>query len=359
MEPFKPNGDDMNPVLPSDYQAWLKTLKARIQATQQRAVFAVNRDLLMLYWQIGDDILQRQQKQGWGAKVIERLSQDLKVAFPEMKGFSRANLLYMRSFAENWPDFKEDPIVQQAVGQIPWGHNLVLISKLKDRDERIGYANLCRENGWSRNILVHQIETRLIERQGAAISNFSATLPEPQSELAQQTFKDPYVFDFLNLGVKAKERAVETALTQHITNFLLELGEGFAFVGRQTHLEVDGEDFFIDLLFYHLKLRCYIVIELKNGAFKPEYVGKLSFYLSAVDSQVKAEGDAPTVGLLLCKSRNKVVAEYALRDNQKPIGIAEYQLGQKLPEELSRQLPSIERIEQVLKEEAGLGEDVS
>ena len=335
-------------ILPSDYQDWLKTLKTRIQSAQQRAVLAVNQELLQLYWQIGRDILLRQQEQGWGAKVIERLAQDLRSAFPELKGFSRANLLYMRSFAENWPDFHSDSIVQQTVGQIPWGHNLVLISKLKTREERLGYAAQCRQNGWSRNVLVHQIETRLLDRQGGATTNFSAILPEPQSELAQQTFKDPYVFDFLNLGAEAKERDIEAALTQHITSFLLELGAGFAFVGRQSHLEVEGEDYFIDLLFYHLQLRCYIVIELKSGDFKPEYAGKLSFYLSAVDSQIKAHADAPSIGLLLCKSRKKVIAEYALRDNNKPIGIAEYQIGRKLPEELDRQLPSIERIVQTL-----------
>lgn len=335
-------------ILPSDYQDWVKMLKTRIQAAQQRAVLAVNQELLQLYWQIGRDILLRQQEQGWGSKVIERLAQDLRSAFPDLKGFSRANLLYMRSFAENWPDFHSDPIVQQAVGQIPWGHNLVLVSKLKTREARLAYAELCRQNGWSRNVLVHQIETRLLDRQGSAVSNFSATLPEPQSELVQQTFKDPYVFDFLNLGTEAKERDIEAALTRQITSFLLELGAGFAFVGRQAHLEVDGEDYFIDLLFYHLQLRCYIVIELKSGDFKPEYVGKLSFYLSAVDSQIKADADAPSVGLLLCKSRKKVTAEYALRDNNKPIGIAEYQIGNKLPEELGRQLPSIERIVQTV-----------
>lgn len=339
-------------IFPSDYQDWLKALKDRIQAAQQRAVLAVNQELLQLYWQIGRDILLRQQEQGWGAKVIERLAQDLRSAFPELKGFSRANLLYMRSFAENWPDFHSNSIVQQAVGQIPWGHNLVLISKLKTSVERLAYAEQCRQNGWSRNVLVHQIETNLLDRQGEALSNFSATLPDPQSELAQQTFKDPYIFDFLNLGAEAKERDIETALTRHITSFLLELGAGFAFVGRQAHLEVEGEDYFIDLLFYHLQLHCYIVIELKSGDFKPEYVGKLSFYLSAVDSQVKADTDAPSIGLLLCKSRKKVIAEYALRDNNKPIGIAEYQIGSKLPEELDRQLPSIERIVQALLDDA-------
>jgi predicted nuclease of restriction endonuclease-like (RecB) superfamily len=332
-------------IFSSDYQDWLKTLKNRIQAAQQRAVLAVNQELLQLYWQIGSDILLRQQEQGWGAKVIDRLAQDLKTAFPELRGFSARNLKYMRKFADVWP---EPEFVQEVLAQLPWYHQIALMDKLKTTEERRWYATRAIEHGWSRNVLVHQIETRLIDRQGSAVSNFSATLPEPQSELAQQTFKDPYVFDFLNLGTEAKERDIETALTRHITSFLLELGAGFAFVGRQAHLEVEGDDYFIDLLFYHLQLRCYIVIELKSGDFKPEYVGKLSFYLSAVDSQVKADADAPSVGLLLCKSRKKVTAEYALRDNNKPIGIAEYQIGNKLPEELGRQLPSIERIVQTL-----------
>lgn len=334
-----------NLPLPSDYQNWLKALKTRIQAAQQRAVLAVNQELLQLYWQIGRDILFRQKEQGWGAKVIDRLAQDLKTAFPELKGFSARNLKYMRKFADVWP---EPEFVQEVLAQLPWYHQIALMDKLKTTEARRWYATRAIEHGWSRNVLVHQIETRLLDRQGSVVSNFSATLPEPQSELAQQTFKDPYVFDFLNLGAEAKERDIETELTRHITSFLLELGVGFAFVGRQAHLEVEGEDYFIDLLFYHLQLRCYIVIELKSGDFKPEYVGKLSFYLSAVDSQIKAAEDAPSVGLLLCKSRKKVIAEYALRDNNKPIGIAEYQIGNKLPEELGSQLPSIERIVQTL-----------
>ena len=313
-------------ILPSDYQSWLATLKTRIQNAQHRAVLAVNQELLTLYWQIGHDILHRQQEQGWGAKVIDRLSRDLKTAFPDLKGFSARNLKYMRKFADVWP---EPEFVQEVLAQLPWYHQIALMDKLKTTEERRWYASRAIEHGWSRNVLVHQIETRLLDRQGSAVSNFSATLPEPQSELAQQTFKDPYIFDFLNLGTEAKERDIETALTRHITSFLLELGAGFAFVGRQSHLEVEGEDYFIDLLFYHLQLRCYIVIELKSGDFKPEYVGKLSFYLSAVDSQVRAETDAPSIGLLLCKSRKKVIAEYALRDNNKPIGIAEYQIGSK------------------------------
>ena len=339
----------MSDLQASDYQHWLKKLKTQIITAQQRASLSVNQELLKLYWHIGNDILQRQQQQGWGSKVIEQLAKDLRQAFPNLKGFSRSNLLYMRSFAENWADFNDNPIVQQAVGQIPWGHNLVLLSKLKDKQQRLDYAQLCQQHGWSRNVLTHQIESQLLERKGSATTNFAATLPVPQSELAQQTLKDPYIFDFLSVGQEAKERDIEKALTQHISQFLLELGEGFAFVGKQVHLEVGEQDFYLDLLFYHLKLRCYLVVELKTGDFKPEHTGQLSFYLSAVDEQFKTEQDTPTIGLLLCKSRNRIIAEYALRDNSKPIGIAEYQLAQALPSNLEDKLPSIERIERELQ----------
>jgi len=330
---------------PSGYADWLVDLKGRIQTAQQRAALTVNRELVLLYWQIGRDILERQAQQGWGAKVIERLAHDLRAAFPTMKGFSRANLMYMRAFAEAWPDAA---IVQQAVGQLPWGHNLVLLTKLKDPSVRVAYAQRAIEHGWSRNVLSIHIETRLLEREGKAVSNFQARLPAPQSDLAQRTLKDPYLFDFLGVGQEADEREIESALVQHITRFLLELGAGFAFVGRQVHIEVGGDDFFIDLLFYHLKLRCYVVVELKTGAFKPEHTGQLGFYLSAIDSQVKTEEDNPTIGLLLCRTQNRIVAEYALRDSKKPIGVAEYQLLELLPKELQTSLPSIEQIEREL-----------
>jgi len=335
----------MSDLQSGDYQHFLTALKTQIQHAQQRASLAVNQELLKLYWQIGHDILQRQQQLGWGSKVIEQLAADLRKAFPELKGFSRSNLLYMRSFAENWPNFESDAIVQQAVGQIPWGHNIVLLGKLKDKEKRLSYALLCQQNGWSRNVLVHQIESQLLERKGNATTNFANTLTTPQSELAQEVLKDPYIFDFLSISEEAKERDIEQALTQHISQFLLELGAGFAFVGRQVHLEVGEQDFYLDLLFYHLKLRCYLVVELKAGDFKPEHTGQLSFYLSAVDSQIKTDQDGLTIGLLLCKSRNKVIAEYALRDNSKPIGVAEYQLAQALPVDFEDKLPSIERIE--------------
>ncbi|MDN6875121.1 PDDEXK nuclease domain-containing protein [Pseudomonas citronellolis] len=335
---------------PQGYADWLADLKGRIHAAQQRATLAVNRELVQLYWQIGRDILQRQAAQGWGAKVIERLAQDLRTAFPNLKGFSRANLMYMRAFAEAWPDAE---IVQQAVGQLPWGHNLVLLSKLKEREERLAYARAAIEHGWSRNVLSIHIETRLLERTGKAVTNFEAQLPKAQSDLAIESLKDPYRFDFLGLGEQAQEREIEQALVQHVTDFLLELGAGFAFVGRQVLLEVGGEEFFIDLLFYHLKLRCYVVIELKAGKFRPEHLGQLSFYLTAVDRQVKYEHDSPTIGLLLCRSHNKVVAEYALGDKSQPMGIAEYKLLQSLPEELQTSLPTIEQIERELGGHAG------
>ena len=336
--------------LPSDYGPWLAELKARIHAAQQQAARSVNSELVLLYWQIGRGILERQGREGWGSKVIERLAQDLRNAFPTMKGFSRANLLYMRAFAEAWPD---EVIVQQAVGQLPWGHNLVLLSKLKATDLRLAYTQRAMDQGWSRAVLVHHIERRLLEREGQAVSNFALRLPEPNSDLAREALKDPYLFDFLGVGEEANERAIEDALVQHITRFLLELGAGFAYVGRQVPLEVGGEDFFLDLLFYHLKLRCYVVIELKATAFKPEHAGQLSFYLSAVDAELKGEHDAPTIGMLLCKSKNKVVAEYALRNINQPIGVAEYQLTESLPSDLQSSLPSIEAIEQALTEPDG------
>jgi predicted nuclease of restriction endonuclease-like (RecB) superfamily len=345
--------DDRPPALaerPAGYAEWLNELKARVHAAQQRATLAVNHELIALYWQLGRDILERQAQKGWGAGIIDQLSADLRAAFPEMKGFSRSNLKYMRAFAEAWPDF---PIGQQAVGQLPWGHNLVLLTKLKTSEARLQYAHGAVQHGWSRNVLVLHIEQRTLERQGKALTNFEQHLPKPQSDLARESLKDPYRFDFLSLGAEAQERQIESALIAHITQFLLELGAGFAFVGRQVHLEVGGEDFYLDLLFYHLKLRAYVVIELKAGDFKPEHTGKLSFYLSAVDAQVKAPEDAPTIGLLLCKSKNRVVAEYTLRDTNKPMGVAEYQLVEALPKDLEASLPSVEQIERELGDVEG------
>lgn len=330
---------------PQGYADWLADLKGRIHTAQQRAALAVNRELVGLYWQIGRDILARQAEQGWGAKVIERLAHDLRSAFPEMKGFSPRNLKYMRAFAEAWPD---ESFVQAVLAQLPWYHHLALLDKLPGPETRKWYVAKAIEHNWSRNVLVMQIESRLLKRSGKAVTNFSATLPAPQSDLARESIKDPYRFDFLGLTDEAQEREIEGALVRHVTEFLLELGAGFAFVGRQVLLNVGGDEFFIDLLFYHLKLRCYVVIELKGGKFKPEHLGQLGFYLTAVDTQVKHPDDDPTIGLLLCKGKNKVVAEYALRNNAQPLGVAEYQLVESLPAELQTSLPSIEQIEREL-----------
>jgi len=303
-------------AFPPDYADWLADIKSRVQAARSRAALAANAELIALYWQIGREILQRQSAQGWGSKVIERLARDLREAFPEMKGFSRANLLYMRAFAEIWPD---EAIVQQLAGQLPWFHNVILITRLKEHSVREWYAQKAVANGWSRATLEVQIRNRLHERQGQAITNFNTRLPAPNSELAHETLKDPYLFDFLGLGDDAHEREIENALVRHITKFLLELGSGFAFMGRQYRLEVDGSEFFIDLLFYHTRLKCYVVVELKATAFKPEHAGQLNFYLTAVDRQVKAPDDNPTIGLLLCKTKSQLVAEYALSGIEKPM----------------------------------------
>ena len=330
---------------PAGYADWLADLKGRIHSAQQRATLAVNRELVLLYWQIGRDILARQAEAGWGAKVIERLAHDLRAAFPAMKGFSPRNLKYMRAFAQAWPD---RVFVQEVLAQLPWYHQLALLDKLPGPETRRWYAAKALEHNWSRNVLVMQIEMRLLERSGKAVTNFAAHLPRPESDLARESIKDPYRFDFLGLTDEAQEREIENALVKHVTEFLLELGAGFAFVGRQVLLDVGGDEFFIDLLFYHLKLRCYVVIELKGGKFKPEHLGQLGFYLTAVDAQIKHPQDGPTIGLLLCKSKNKVVAEYALRNKAQPLGVAEYQLVESLPPELQTSLPSIEQIEREL-----------
>ena len=333
--------------MPADYVQWLADIKNRVSAARHKAVLAVNAELVSLYWHIGRDILQRQAAQGWGSKVIDRLGRDLREAFPEMKGFSRANLLYMRAFAEAWTDFE---IVQQSVGQLPWGHNVLLLNRIKEQEARLFYVQKAIAENWSRATLEVHIKNRLHERQGKAVTNFAARLPAPTSALAQETLKDPYLFDFLSLGEDAQEREIENALVQHITRFLLELGNGFAFVGRQYRLEVNGDEFFIDLLFYHTRLKCYVVVELKATAFKPEHAGQLNFYLAAVDAQIKAPDDHPTIGLLLCKTQNRLVAEYALSGIDKPIGIAEYELVRALPEPLVTNLPTVEQLENELSD---------
>ncbi len=343
--------------LENSYAAIIAQIKTEIETARLKAAISVNQHLLLLYWKIGNIILQQQRLEGWGTKVIERLSKDLRREFPDMKGTSMRNLKYMRSFAEAYPEFVQQPaariqndsIVQQAVAQIPWGQNIVILDRVKDQKERLFYVQKTLENNWSRNVLIHQIESKLYHRQGKAVHNFIQTLPAPQSDLAKEMLKDPYKFDFLNLSEEYFEKDLEDALVSHITKFLLELGAGFSYVGRQYHLEIGGEDFYIDLLFYHLKLRSYIVIELKTGKFIPEYASKLNFYLSAVDDMLKHKTDNPTLGILICKERNKVIAEYALRDINKPIGVAAYELTQAIPENFKGSLPTIEEIENELE----------
>ncbi|KWO82853.1 PDDEXK nuclease domain-containing protein [Burkholderia ubonensis] len=330
----------------NDYRSWLTDLKQRVEHARQRAAASANRELVTLYWQIGRDILERQQQRGWGAKVIDQLARDLKDAFPDMRGFSPRNLKYMRALAQAWP---APEFVQQPAAQLPWFHLCTLLDKVKDPADRDWYAGKSLEHGWSRNVLAMQIDTQAHTRAGSAVTNFDARLPPPQSDLAREALKDPYVFDFLGLTEDAQERDIEQALTRHITRFLLELGAGFAFVGRQYRLEVGGDEFFIDLLFYHLKLRCYVVVELKATPFRPDYAGQLNFYLSAVDAQLRAPEDQPTIGLLLCRERNRLVAEYALRGMANPMGVAEYQLLRQIPKSLESGLPSIDRIEAELR----------
>jgi predicted nuclease of restriction endonuclease-like (RecB) superfamily len=307
-----------SPALPQGYDAFLKDLKERIRAAQVKAAVAVNRELILHYWQIGRDILTQQQH-GWGAKVIDQLARDLHHAFPDVQGFSPRNLKYMRAFAEAWPD---QAIVQQLVAQIPWGHNVRLLDSVKEPAEREWYIRKTIEHGWSRAIMEMQIETRLYQRQGKAVTNFTRTLPPPQSDLAGEVLKDPYHFDFLTLADDAHEREMQRGLLAHIRQFLLELGAGFAFVGENVHLEVGGEDFYVDLLFYHLKLRAFVVVDLKMRPFQPEFAGKMNFYLSAADDRLRHPDDQPSIGIILCKAGNQAVAEYALRDIAKPVGIS-------------------------------------
>lgn len=331
--------------LPSDYGPFLEDLKARIQAARVKAVLSANREMVLLYWDIGRGILQRQKAQGWGSKVVERLAQDLSRAFPDMKGLSPRNLKYMRAFAEAWPDTS---FVQQAAAQIPWFHNCAILEKVPGTAEREFYIRATIQHGWSRAVLVHQIETAAHERRGKAVTNFDRTLPPPQSDLAQQALKDPYVFDFLSLAEDVRERELERGLVAHIRNFLLELGVGFSFVGSQYHMEVEGEDFYLDLLFYHLRLRCFVVIDLKMEPFKPEFAGKMNFYLSAADAQLRQPDDHPTIGIFLCKTRKRLIAEYALRNTRTPIGVSEYKLTRAVPAELKSNLPSIKKLEKEL-----------
>ena len=336
----------INLNLNNEYKSWLKDIKQKVLKTQLKAAIQVNSTLLVFYWELGEDIVRRQAEANWGDGFLKQLSKDLMAEFPEIKGFSLSNIKYIRQWHLFYRGEAEKS--QQLVGQltsIPWGHNLKIVSKCQTPAEALYYVCNTIEYGWSRSVLTHQIESGLWQREGKVVSNFDTTLPAVQSDLAQQTLKDPYVFDFLTLTKSYSEKELEQGLIEHITQFLLELGAGFAYMGKQVHLQVGQQDFYIDLLFYHAHLHCYVVIELKAVGFKPEHAGKLNFYIKAVDEQMRKEGDAPTVGILLCKSKDKVVAEYALSDIQKPIGVSEYQLTQSLPEDLQSQLPSIEEIE--------------
>jgi predicted nuclease of restriction endonuclease-like (RecB) superfamily len=343
-----------NGMVADEYARWLASLKAEIQAARSRAALAVNAELVQLYHRLGSEILERQERQGWGAKVVDLLAADLREAFPDMRGLSPRNLRYMTTFAKLCPDLQ---FRQQAAAKLPWFHIVTLLVKVEDEDERAWYAARAVEQAWSRATLEAQIKSRLHLRQGAAVTNFEQRLPEVHARLAAEVLKDPYHFDFLGLGEEAHEHDIEGALVRHITHFLLELGAGFAFVGRQHRIEVEGDEFFIDLLFYHTRLKCYVVVELKAGEFKPAHAGQLNFYLAAVDRQVKAPDDQPTIGLLLCKTKKRLVAEYALSGISKPMGVAEYQLLRALPEPLDTKLPTIEELEEGLSAALAGGED--
>ncbi len=357
MKPTSPVRD-----LPEDYPEFIVSLKNRIRSAQVKAAVSVNRELVLLYWQIGRELLEKADAGSWGAKVIDTLARDLQLEFPGTGGFSRTNLYRMRAFYAAYP--VTPAIVPQVVGQtesqlpepilrIPWGHNVILIEKVKEPAERVWYARQAIEHGWSRAVLHHQIESDLSARQGKAITNFSDTLPAPQSDIAMQTFKDPYIFSFLTLDLSARERDLEQGLMDHIQKFLLELGVGFSFVGRQYLLEVEGGEYYLDLLFYHLRLRCFVVIDLKMEEFTPEHAGKMNFYLSVVDDRLRQPGDQPSIGLVLCKTKKHLTVEYALRDMGKPIGVSEWRTGivASLPEQLRGSLPTIEELENELTKE--------
>ena len=340
----------MQNIQTTEYKKFIQKIKKKAQQAQIKASVRVNSTLLEFYWELETDIVEKQKTANWGSGFLKQISKDLMNEFPDMKGFSLRNIKYIRQ----WYLFycEENEKGQQVVAlltQIPWGHNLHIITKLKKMDEALFYVQKTVENGWSRSVLVHQIESKLYERSGKAISNFSNTLPNPQSDLANELTKDPYQFDFLTLREKHDERELEDALMEHITKFLLELEQGFAFVGRQYKLDVGGRDFKIDLLFYHLKLYCYVIVELKVVDFEPEFAGKLNFYISAVDGELKSEKDNPTIGILICKSKNSTIVEYSLKNINKPIGVSEYRLSNILPKEFKSSLPSIEEIEAELE----------
>lgn len=370
------------------YGELLTAVKVRIRQAQTRAALSANREMLALYWDIGRMIVEKQASEGWGTRVLRRLAQDLKNELPTVKGFSERNLKRMAQFYREYPSLIEigPPLVAQLdasadldekgppavapkassgnpseqirglVTQLPWAHNMLLIQKVKSLPTRLWYMRQAVEQGWSRNVLQMMIESNAHQRQGRAVTNFEERLPLQQSDLARQTIKDPYLFDFLTLDEPFRERELEIGLVRHLEKFLIELGAGFAFVGRQYHLAVDDDDFYLDLLFYHLKLRCFVVIDLKVGAFRPDYAGKMNFYLNLVDDKLKHESDNPSIGLILCRDKKKILAEYALRGMRNPIGVSEYELTRALPEEMKSSMPTIEEIEAELSLEADDGE---
>ena len=321
------------------YATLLQSLKTEISTARIRAHLSVNKEMISLYWRIGNQILERQKQEGWGAKVIENISKDLRKEFPEMKGLSYQNISYMRQFSI---EYTKATILQQAIGEIPWGHNITIFFKLKNNDQRIWYAEKTIENGWSRNVLSLQIQSNLYERDGRSINNFKSTLPSPQSDLAASIIKDPYNLEFLNIQGKFLESELEKKLIDNIRDFLLELGQGFAFIGNQYHIELEGEDYYLDMLLYHVKLKCYVVIELKTGKFKPEYAGKLNFYLNLMDRRVKDESDNPTIGIILCEEKRGITVEYAIEGINKPMGVSQFKLTESLPSDLAKYLPTPE-----------------
>ena len=353
--------------LPDTYWQILDNLKAKIREARVKAVIAANVQLLAMYWEIGDAIAQQEKQQGWGAKIIDQLARDLKTEFPDFKGISARNLRYMREFALGWPELKIlqqaaatmdlSQILQQAAAKLPWFHICTLLDKIKNSEERRFYASKAIENGWSRSILIHQIESDLYLRQGKAITNFERTLPKSQSDLAKESIKNPYLFDFVGMGEEMQERELEKALIQHIKKFMLELGKGFSYVGNQFNLDVAGDDYFLDLLFYNYHLHCFVVFELKVGDFKPEFTGKLNFYINTVNNQITGTEDKPTIGILLCRTPNETVVKYALQGIDAPMGVTEYQfnndyrLTQAIPNDLQSDLPTIEALEQELERE--------
>ena len=333
---------DMNTELENtNYATLLKSLKTEISTARIRAHLSVNKEMISLYWRIGNQILERQKQEGWGAKVIENISKDLRKEFPEMKGLSPQNLKYMKKFAD---EYSNKEISQQAVDQIPWGHNIKIFYDVKEKSQRFWYIQKTIENGWSRNVLSLQIQSNLYERDGRSINNFKSTLPSPQSDLAASIIKDPYNLEFLNIQGKFLESELEKKLIDNIRDFLLELGQGFAFIGNQYHIELEGEDYYLDMLLYHVKLKCYVVIELKTGKFKPEYAGKLNFYLNLMDRRVKDESDNPTIGIILCEEKRGITVEYAIEGINKPMGVSQFKLTESLPSDLAKYLPTPEEL---------------